>query len=520
MFSRLKFSALLLCASTALADVIDQTSSVVLSTGGISPDGFTRLASLINVEHPGPVIIANKGDQIKINVLNLLTDPSQERGATIHWHGLFQRGTSYMDGVDGVTQCPIAPGNSFQYAFVADQSGTYWYHSHFGVQYCDGIRGALIIYDPSDPLMHLYDFDNETTIITLSEWYHEVASSQVGIVSAADSTLINGKGRYPGGPSASLAVVNVVKGKRYRLRLVSISCDPDFMFSIDNHTLTVIEVEGTPVQQYNVTVIQIFAGQRYSVVVNATQPVDNYWIRALPNSGNRNLSSTFAGGVNSAILRYQGAPVADPKSSQQTTQIPLVEADLRPSPAIQAPGESRPDGADVIFNLDLAFDPIAFLFSINGTSFQPPSVPVLLQILSGARTAQELLPAGSVYTVQRNQTVQINFPSGLIGGPHPFHLHGHSFSVIRSADNGSYFYNNPIVRDVVNIGNTPGDIVAIRFRTDNPGPWILHCHIDFHLVEGLAIVFAEAPDDIASTNPNIPVQWEQLCPAWYNFTST
>lgn len=80
-----------------------------------------------------------------------------------------------MDGVDGVTQCPIAPGNSFQYVFnTANQAGTFWYHSHFGkydafltnpddlnagsgVQYCDGVRGALIIYDPSDPLKSLYD---------------------------------------------------------------------------------------------------------------------------------------------------------------------------------------------------------------------------------------------------------------------------------------------------------------------------------------------------------------------------
>ncbi|KAF9443529.1 multicopper oxidase [Macrolepiota fuliginosa MF-IS2] len=463
MFSRLKFSALLLCATSALADTIGPVATITLANKDIGPDGFTRPASLINGEHPGPVITANKGDQIKINVVNQLSDPNQERGATIHWHGLFQRGTNFMDGVDGVTQCPVAPGNSFQYAFNVNQSGTYWYHSHFGVQYCDGVRGALIVNDPSDPLKSLYDGE-----------YHEVASSQLGVVSAADSTLINGKGRYPGGPSVDLSVVNVVQNKRYRLRLVSISCDPDFMFSIDNHELTVIEVEGTPVQQYTVNTIHIFAGQRYSVVLNANQTIGNYWIRALPNSGNNNLSSTFAGGVNSAILRYQTAPVADPTSSQQTTQIPLVEADLRPNPAIQAPGQSQPDGADDIFNLDLSFDPTSFLFSINGTSFKPPSVPVLLQILSGALTAQDLLPAGSVYTVERNKTVQINFPSGLIGGPHPFHLHGHAFSVIRSADTGSYFYDNPVVRDVVSIGNTPGDIVAIRFRTDNPGPWILH----------------------------------------------
>ncbi len=76
----------------------------------------------------------------------------------------------------------------------------------------------------------------------------------------ADATLINGKGRYPGGPNVDLAVVSVQKGKRYRLRLVSISCDPNFVVSIDNHDLTVIEVEGTPVKPYTVNSIQILAG--------------------------------------------------------------------------------------------------------------------------------------------------------------------------------------------------------------------------------------------------------------------
>ncbi|KAF9445699.1 multicopper oxidase [Macrolepiota fuliginosa MF-IS2] len=516
MLSQLKLSTLFLCAATALAETIGPVATITLANKDISPDGFTRSASLINGAHPGPVITANKGDQIKINVVNQLSDPNQERGATIHWHGIFQKGTNFMDGVDGVTQCPIAPNNSFQYAFNVDQSGTYWYHSHFGVQYCDGVRGVLIVNDPSDPLKHLYDVDNESTIITLSEWYHEVAASQLGTIESADSTLINGKGRFPGGDSVDLAVVNVERGKRYRLRLVSISCSPDFMFSIDNHDLTVIEVEGTAVQPYTINTIHIFAGQRYSVVLNANQTIGNYWIRALPNTGNRNLNSTFANGVNSAILRYQGAPSADPASSQQLKQIPLIEAELRPNPSISAPGERQPNGTDATFNLALDFDPNAFLFTINGTSFKSPSVPVLLQILSGAHTAQDLLPAGSIYTVERNKTVQITFNSGVVGGPHPFHMHGHAFSVVRSADTGNFNYDNPIVRDVVSIGNTPGDFVAIRFRTDNPGPWILHCHIDFHLAEGLAIVFAEAPNDIASANPNPPADWKELCPIWDN----
>jgi iron transport multicopper oxidase len=81
----------------------------------------------------------------------------------------------------------------------------------------------------------------------------------------ADSTLINGKGRYIGGPQAALSVVNVQSGKRYRLRLLSMSCDPDFVFSVDNHDLTVIEVDTTLVIPHKVNAIHIFAGELKSL---------------------------------------------------------------------------------------------------------------------------------------------------------------------------------------------------------------------------------------------------------------
>ncbi|KAJ7259961.1 multicopper oxidase-domain-containing protein, partial [Mycena haematopus] len=86
----------------------------------------------------------------------------------------------------------------------------------------------------------------------------------------------------------------------------------------------------------------------------------------------------------------------------------------------------------------------------------------------------------------------VSIPGGSIGAPHPFHLHGHNFHVVRSAGNSTYNYDNPVViRDVVSTGPATTDNVTIRFATNNAGPWFLHCHIDFHLELGLAIVFAE-----------------------------
>nr|AFD97050.1 laccase 1 [Coprinus comatus] len=475
----------------------------------IAPDGFNRSAVLAggsdtSASMPGPIITGNRGDQFQLNVIDELTDTTMLRSTSIHWHGLFQAGSSWADGPVGVTQCPIAPGNSFLYQFnVPDQAGTFWYHSHYSTQYCDGLRGALVIYDPNDPHRSLYDVDDDSTVITLADWYHVPAPS-AGPIPTEDATLINGLGRFPQGPTTPLAVISVEAGRRYRFRLVSISCDPNFVFSIDGHVMTVIEADGVSTEAVEVDSIQIFAGQRYSFILNANQPVDNYWVRALPNFGPDN----FDNGVNSAILRYSGASDSDPTSTQSPNSNPLIETNLHPLENPGAPGNPEIGTADVNLNLAIGFT--GTRFTINGASFDPPTAPVLLQILSGARTAQELLPPGSVYTLPPNSVIELTLPGGSVGSPHPFHLHGHTFDVVRSAGNSTPNFVNPVRRDVVSLGESPTDNVTIRFTTNNPGPWILHCHIDWHLEIGLAVVFAEDAE-VAATETH-PAAWDDLCP--------
>jgi iron transport multicopper oxidase len=171
-------------------------------------------------------------------------------------------------------------------------------------------------------------------------------------------------------------------------------------------------VDSANVQPLVVDSIQIFAGQRYSFVLHADQPISNYWIRALPNNG----PPGFANGVNSAILRYVGAPNVDPQTTQPTSLHPLVEFNLRPLVKAPAPGPPALGAADVSINLDIALDSTG-LFNVNNASFVPPSVPVLLQMLSGAQAAQALLPSGSVYSLPSNKVVELTIPGGSIGSP-------------------------------------------------------------------------------------------------------
>jgi iron transport multicopper oxidase len=479
----------------------------------IQPDGFNRSGVLAEGVFPGPLISAIKDERFLINVIDQLTNDSMRESTSIHWHGIFQSGTAWADGPAFVTQCPIAPGDSFLYNFQATgQVGTYWYHSHLATQYCDGLRGPLVIYDPYDPYLHLYDVDDESTVITVADWYHTPSPNQT-LPAVQDSTLINGLGRLTTTPTGALSVINVQQGKRYRFRLVSISCDPNFVFSIDGHTFTVIESDGINTQPVVADSIQIFAGQRYSFILHANQTVDNYWVRANPSNG----VTGFVDGINSAILRYQGAPDSDPTTTQTASNL-LLEQSLAPLESPGAPGAANIDGADVNLNLIIDVNATTLKFMINGVSFVPPTVPVLLQILSGATSASDLLPAGSIFTLPPNKVIQVSIPGGSPGSPHPFHLHGHKFDVIRSAGNDTYNFANPPRRDVVSTG-VAGDNVTFRFVTNNPGPWFLHCHIDWHLDAGLAIVFVEDGPAIAAANP-VPQSWKDLCPIYDALNST
>jgi FtsP/CotA-like multicopper oxidase with cupredoxin domain len=231
------------------------------------------------------------------------------------------------------------------------------------------------------------------------------------IAVTANSSLINGHGRYNGGPQSELSVINVEQGKRYRMRLIAMSCDPNFVFSIDGHNFTAIEADGELTEPVMADQLRIFAGQRYSVVLVADKPVDNYWIRALPNI----TGTSFEGGMNSAILRYKGAPEVDPTTTNTTAKNPLEEENLHALINPGAPGIPGYGNADI--NLFLNVSNIGGTFYVNGTPFQPPTIPVLLQILSGAQDPSQLLPSGNVIVLDANKVVELTLTTSGLGGP-------------------------------------------------------------------------------------------------------
>ena len=163
------------------------------------------------------------------------------------------------DGVPGVTQCPIPPAGSFTYRFRATSYGTSWYHSHFSLQYSDGVLGPIVVYGPSSA-----NWDIDLGPLTLTDWFHESAFQEyfTEIIPAppipAPNGLIGGKNKFNG--SGSYTELRFVPGKRHRIRLINTSTNTHFKFWIDQHVMTVQGADFVAMQPYNTTVLDIAIG--------------------------------------------------------------------------------------------------------------------------------------------------------------------------------------------------------------------------------------------------------------------
>lgn len=166
----------------------------------ITADGIKRSIILVNRMLPGPSIEVCENDTIVVDVKNHL----MSQGTTIHWHGMHQSETPYMDGVAFISQCVILPLQDFRYVFKAQNHGTHFWHAHVGVQRGDGVFGSLIVRRQNEPNENLYDFDMSEHLMITNDWTHVPATTifTAHHHSSGDNKppniLINGRGKYFG----------------------------------------------------------------------------------------------------------------------------------------------------------------------------------------------------------------------------------------------------------------------------------------------------------------------------------
>jgi L-ascorbate oxidase len=294
----------------------------------VTADGFDRGFLSVNFELPAPAIQVCKDDIVAVDVMN----EAAGIATSIHWHGMKQVGTQFNDGVPYLTQCPIPYDSQFRYIFRADDVGTHLYHSHSGNQKSDGLQGPLIVREPKieKKFAESYDYDLPQHLIFAADWMHALSDNYLPGLSKrstlTESLLINGRGRrmnerfeYSDTP---IPVFYVQKGKKFRFRLINGATNVcPYQFQIEKHNFSIISTELSYVEPFLADTLIYLSGERYDIVVDANEPVRDYWIRI------REIEPCWKKVEAFAILRYQEKEVeqTQPKLEFTKKQVPKWE---------------------------------------------------------------------------------------------------------------------------------------------------------------------------------------------------
>ncbi|KAJ2315346.1 ferroxidase fet3 [Coemansia sp. RSA 2705] len=495
-------SGLLYAAVAVHAKTVVQNWEItyVTTNRGLNMDAKRGVG--VNGKFPLPVVEAELGDTLVLNVRNSLDTPT-----SLHSHGIFQKSTNYYDGVHMVTECGIAPGSNFTYEIPLEQSGTYWIHGHTSEQNYDGLQTPLIIYDPNDP----YPADCEY-LFAFEDWSPKTAEEIYPLLTEPNppfrlfdyppNALINGLNANLTGPIAFEA------GKTYRIRLVSMSSFPLFEFTIDDHELQIIEVDGVLTKPYTTNVVRLASAERVSVLVTAKNSTAlNYQYHVtmfgdfLPE-----IAGIFPSTYNGSVVYNSDSPyyVAESIATGFLDELAIESLDNEPL---------LPVDHSLYLNATSGFMEDGSTFeSFNQITYKSPLVPSLLSALTTGDMAYNPITYGpdtNALVVNLDEVIELLLwsPTNL---PHPIHLHGHVFQIVEKGftndTTGQYRNrvpegNAPLKRDTLFI---PGEEYAIvRFRANNFGCHIIHCHISSHFMMGLNMLFVVAPD-LIQKNVQVP----------------
>ncbi|KAG9242235.1 Cupredoxin [Calycina marina] len=485
----------LLLTISRLAEAATLTYDFNITWVRANPDTLIERPTIgINGEWPLPVISATKGDTIIVNVDNQLGNQT----TTLHFHGMFMNGTTEMDGPGGVSQCPIPAGSQFTYKFYANQSGTYWYHSHDKGQYPDGLRAPLIISDPDFP----YDFDEEI-VMSVSDWYHEEMATLIPkFLNKANPT-----GAEPVPQNALLndtqnLTVSIQPGMTYLFHVVNIGAFAGQYLWFEGHNMTIVEVDGVFTDKAEADLIYIAAAQRYSFLLTTkNETTTNY---AFVSSMDTDLFDTLPADLN---WNATGWLVYDAANSNPTPAFLDALDDFDDFSLVPYDKMALLPEADQVISLDVIMDnlgngkPYAFFNNITYTTQKVPTIYTVMTTGEDASNPAVYSEFSQPFVLEKNQIIEI-VVNNLDTGKHPFHLHGHNFQAIaRSEDNdGAFDATNatqtvypdiPMRRDTFVL--RPQGYIVLRFQADNPGVWLFHCHIEWHIDQGLVATMIEAP---------------------------
>ncbi|SCV02995.1 LANO_0G01508g1_1 [Lachancea nothofagi CBS 11611] len=536
---------LLLVLPLGLSETIVRELNISRTTS----DSGKQLISLNGeINSLGPTIRVQAGDTLNLLVNNEICDEQDLAqygedycNTSIHFHGLVLGNDdgklgALNDGVPQVTQRSIPPQMSYWYNFTIPESmegGTYWFHSHSSVQYGDGLRGVFLV-DSSARETYLSRViakldavgtggtlleglpetgsqkSIQEVIVAVSDWY---SKSSVEILADVMSPTGGPDPRVEGstlnGDQDSVKFEITENTEYVELRVINVGMSGTNILNIEGHRLCVVETDGVLTKPYLIDTLSIAVGQRFTVLVKLDLSTPR--ARIIHGCGKmmgyvtkthwlvrpgKEIGQNFGGDP-------RNLPGLD-KNEKFREFVPM-HGELLPSPRQQV-------SLDYSYESDFKEQFKTGMYAVNGDTmpeFLPDGV-----LLEGARGVREPIQLESDEVIE----IAINSIDHMT---HPWHMHGHTFQVIsvgQSRDGPLHFEDLetpamkryqadlfawegkvPMTRDTINI---PGSSYAvIRFLANNPGFWLLHCHVEWHMSKGLGVVLAEGNAKIAAV-PN------------------
>ena len=500
-------------------------------TGGRAGHAFA-----VNGTVPGPLIRLREGQNVRLHVTNRL-----EEDSSIHWHGLllpFQ-----FDGVPGVSFPGIKPGQTFTYEFPIRQAGTYWWHSHSGLQEQAGHYGPLVIEsEEPDPR---YDRDY---VVLLSEFTpihpHEIMRKlkvgehyfnrqmmtatdgemsgemrrmwgemrmnprDISDVTAATYTyLINGHG-----PADNLQLA-FKPGERVRLRVINGSAMTFFNVRIPGVPMTVIEADGQPVNPVEIDEFQIGVAETYDVIVQPRDGSHAVVAEAMDRSG-----------MGIASLTSHAGHIATPPPLRETPTLTMIDMgmmdhsmhegmesmemdhsmrdtsklpdDVKVGPGLDMVAPMPMDRMDFPgLGLDNVKHRVLRYTDLKAARMNPHrEVDREMEIhLTGNMERYMWSFDGKKFTAVTDDPIRFGYDERvrvkLVNQTmmaHPIHLHGHFFELVNGADH----MHQPLKHTVV---VQPGGTATFDLTADEPGDWAFHCHLLYHMHAGMMQVMTVRP---------------------------
>ena len=394
---------------------------------------------------PGPVLQVRQGQPVQITVVNKFNEDT-----TVHWHGI--RLPNAMDGVPGLTQKPIRPGESFVYEFTPPDAGTFWYHPHVDTlqQLGRGLAGALIVEEPEpvavdrDLLWLIEDWRLDDRGRIAGGFGNRMEAGMSGRI--GNTVTINGR---------VAEKVSVKAGERVGLRLVNAALARIVGLRFEDHKPVVVAHDGQPCEPHLPEGGRVVLGpaMRADLILDMT---------GKPGQTYRVFDDFYQDLAYKLVdLAYDGKPAREPRSEppQQLPANPLPEPQIAAAERLEIALQGGMMGGMGMMCGDGA------TWTMNGMSMtgDGQSMPPLFAIKRGKSCVLAL----------RNETAWW----------HPMHLHGHSFRVV--SRNGK---PNPGKewRDTVLV--PPRESADLAFVADHPGDWMFHCHVTDHQEAGMMAV--------------------------------